>query len=116
MLKVYLARFLATFFNKCIAQSDFPENFKPAVVTPIHKTTTPKLIIDSCPIPLLPMLSKLFEKIIAKKMIKFMNKNNVLTDSQFGFRTNNSSTKLAITSIYDKVLQNLDNKKVHLIL
>ena len=44
-------------------------------------------------------------------MMKFMNKNNILTDSQFGFR-NNNSTELAVTSIYDKLLQNLDNKKV----
>ena len=45
-------------------------------------------------------------------MMKFMNNNNnTLTDSQFGFRTNNS-TELAVTSIYDKLLQNLDDKKV----
>ena len=66
---------------------------------------------DFRPISLLPILSKIFEKIIAKKMMKFMNKNNILTDSQFGFRTNNS-TELAVTSIYDKLLQNLDDKKV----
>ena len=44
-------------------------------------------------------------------MMKFMNKNNISTDSQFGFRTNNS-TELAVTSIYDKLLQNLEDKKV----
>ena len=111
MSKVCLAPFLATFFNKCIAQSVFPENFKTAVVTPIPKTTTPRSMNDFRPISLLPILSKIFEKIIAKKMMKFMNKNNILTDSQFGFRTNNS-TELAVTSIYDKLLQNLDDKKV----
>ena len=44
-------------------------------------------------------------------MMKFMNKNNILTDSQLSFRTNNS-TELAATSIYDKLLQNVDDKKV----
>ena len=34
-----------------------------------------------------------------------MNENNILTDSQFGLRTNNS-IELAVTSIYDKLLQN----------
>ena len=66
---------------------------------------------DFCSISLLPILSKIFEKIIAKKMMKFMNNNNILTDSQFGFRTN-ISTELSVTSIYDKLLQNLDDKKV----
>ena len=42
MSKVYLAPFLVTFFNKCIAQSVFLENFKTIVVTPILKSATPK--------------------------------------------------------------------------
>ena len=67
MSKVCLAPFLATFFNKCIAQSVFPENFKTAIVTPIPKTTTPRSMNDFRPISLLPILSKIFEKIIAKK-------------------------------------------------
>ena len=111
MSKVCLTPFLATFFNKRIAQSVFSENFKTAVVTSIPKTTTPKLMNDFGPILLLPILSKLFEKVIAKKMMKFTNKNNILTDSQFGSRTNNS-TELAVTSIYDKLLQDLNDKKV----
>ena len=61
--------------------------------------------------PLLRMFSKIFEKIIAEKMMKFINKNNIFSDSQFGFRTS-SSTEMAVTSIYDKLLQNLDNKKI----
>ena len=66
---------------------------------------------DFRPVSPLPIPSKIFKKIIAKKMIKFMNKNNILTDCQFGFRTNNS-TELAVTSIYDKLPQKLDDKKV----
>ena len=61
--------------------------------------------------PLLPILSKIFEKIIAEKMMKFINKNNIFSDSQFGFRTS-SSTEMTVTSIYNKLLQNLDNKKI----
>ena len=77
--KVYLvclAPFLVIFFNKCIAQSVFPKNFKTAVVTPIPKTTRSRLMNNFRPISLLPIFSKTFEKIIAKKMIKFMKKNN----------------------------------------
>ena len=67
MSKVYLVPFLATFFNKCIAQSVFPENFKTALDTSIPKTATPKSMNDFRPILLLPILSNIFEKIIAKK-------------------------------------------------
>ena len=44
-------------------------------------------------------------------MMSFIKKNGILTSSQFGF-TINSSTELAVTSIYDELLQNLDDNKV----
>ena len=44
--------------------------------------------------------------------MKFLNKYDILTESQFGFRTNNS-TELAVISIYDKLLQNLDENCRH---
>ena len=43
-------------------------------------------------------------------MRNFLNKNDILTASQYGFKTN-SSTELAITTLYDRLLDNLNNKK-----
>ena len=45
-------------------------------------------------------------------MRNFLNKNANLTGSQYGFKTN-SLTELAITTLYDKLLDNLNNKKLH---
>ena len=45
-------------------------------------------------------------------MRNFLNKNDILTPSQYGFKTN-SSTELAITILYDELLDNLNNKKLH---
>ena len=42
---------------------------------------------------------------------KFVNKNNILAPSQFGFREN-SSTDLAITKFYDKLLNNISDGKI----
>ena len=109
--KVVLTPFLTKLFNKCIFQKSFPDNFNTAAIIPIPKNFSPNSTNDFRPISLLQIFSKIFKKIIAEKMIKFINKNNTLSDSQFGFRTN-SSTEMAVTSIYDKLLQNLDNKKI----
>jgi len=58
----------------------------------------------------MPIFSKIFEQILAQIiMMNFINKNNILTNSQFGCRTS-SSAELAVTSIYDKILQRLDDK------
>ena len=43
-------------------------------------------------------------------MLNFINKHNLLAFEHFGF-TINSSTEQAITTIYDKFLDNLDNKQ-----
>jgi len=43
--------------------------------------------------------------------MKFINKNNLLTPSQYGFRVN-SSTESAITTFYDKLLRNINDKKI----
>jgi len=40
--------------------------------------------------------------------MKFINKNKLLTSSQYGFRVN-ISTELAITTFYDKLLKNIND-------
>ena len=110
MAKVVIAPILANLFNKCINQEIFPEVFKSAIVIPIPKISSPKTMNDFRPILLLSIFSKIFEKIIADRMMSFIKKNGILT-SQFGF-TINSSTELAVTLIYDELLQNLDDNKV----
>ena len=50
------------------------------------------------PISLLPIFSKIIEKIIYTRMYDFLEKNNLLHNKQFGFRTN-YSTSYALTSL-----------------
>ena len=65
----------------------------------------PRLLNDLRSISLLSVFSKLFEKILESRMLRFLNKNNILTSSQFGF-------ELAITAFYDKLLNNLNKKRI----
>ena len=111
LTKLIVAPFLVQLFYNCIDQNIFPENIKLAIVTPIPKTSSPKSMNDFRPISLLPIFSKIFEKIIAERVMSFIDKNSILTSSQFGFRTS-SSTELAVTSIYDELLQHLDDNKL----
>jgi len=63
---------------------------------PIPKTSSPKSLEELRPISLLPSFAKLFEKILESRMTNFMNKNLILTPSQYSFHKN-SSMELAIT-------------------
>ena len=82
--------FLTKIFNKCIAQQTLPENFKMAAVIPISKNTSPKPPSDFHPIFLLPIFSKIFEKIIAQRMMYYINKNHIL------YRLPNSHLELTV--------------------
>ena len=108
LAKPILFPYLASLFNECIQQEIFPHDFKLAHVIPIPKTS-PKSLDEfrARPISLLPVFSKLFEKILKVKFSDFLAKNKILTSSQFGSRENNS-TELAIISYYDKLLNNLN--------
>ena len=105
-----LAPILAQIFNKCIREGIFPNLMKIAEIIPLHKDGVRTNSTNYRPISLLPIFGKLFEKIIADRMIKFFDKNDVITQRQFGFR-NNHSTELAVTEIHNKLLKNMDENK-----
>ena len=89
----------------------FLPDFKVTYVIPIPKILSPKSLDEFCPISLLSVFSKLFEQILKNKMMKFIDKNNILTSFQFGFKASNS-TELAITSFYDNLLNNINESKM----
>ena len=50
------------------------------------------------PISLLPIFSKILEKVIYQRLFNFLNTNNALFSSQYGFRKNHSTIN-AITEL-----------------
>ena len=76
-----------------------------------RKKTSSTSLDEFRPISLLSVFSELCEKILESKMTKFITKNCILTPSQFGF-TENNSTELAITTFYDKLLNNVNGKLI----
>ena len=88
----------------------FPDELKIAKIVPIHKGDAKNVSTNYRPISLLPILGKVFEKVIAARFLKFLDKHNILTQNQFGFRKKRS-TDLAIAEVYNDLLQNLEDNK-----
>jgi hypothetical protein len=82
-------------FNESIRIGEFPKIWKTANVIPIPKVTSPTSFSDLRPISILPALSKLFEKLLAVQIVNFLDENNILPDTQSGFR-GNYSTRTAL--------------------
>lgn len=56
------------------------------------------------------MLCKIFEKLINKRLTNYLDKYNVLSDLQFGFR-HARSTEDAVIALTTLIIEKLDNRK-----
>ena len=84
---------------------------KIARVIPVYKAGSYTVMSNYRPISLLSIFYKLLEKLMYKRLIKFLEKNNIFNENQFGFRSNRSTTQ-AILLIADKIQRAIENKKI----
>jgi len=61
------------------------------------------------PITLLSNFNRIFEKLVSKRMESFIEQNNLLTPSQYGFRKAHS-TQHAILDILNAIQTNMNNR------
>ena len=57
---------------------------------------------------MLSVLSKILERVMYNQLLKFIDKNNLLNDFQFGF-SNNHSTFMALVLLMDNLVTALDS-------
>ena len=62
------------------------------------------------PISILPLFSKIFERVMHSRIIDYLDKYNILYDEQYGFRKNHS-TDLALVNVTDFILSSLESKE-----
>lgn len=98
---------LADIFNLSMASGDFPSAWKVAAVVPIHKGGPKNDLGNYRPISLLGSISKLLERIVNKRLMNFLETQNVIMDRQFGFRRGRS-TEDAVSLLTNTVASNLD--------
>ena len=102
-----ICKSLTLIINQMIETGIYPENFKIAKITPIHKKGDKNVISNYRPISLLPTLSKVFERVIHKQLYSYFNNENLLAEQQYGFRAKHS-TELAAIKLVDFVNHEMD--------
>ena len=93
-----LAPLLCVAFNKCLDLGVYPQNFKVAKVTPVHKEGDKNDVNNYRPISVLSQLNQIFERLISKRLICFFDQHSIISKKQFGFRKQHS-TEHAILSL-----------------
>lgn len=109
-IKEVVAPVLTVLINKSLNHGVFPGALKKSIVVPVYKSGNRDCITNYRPISLLTATSKVFEKIMNKRINNFLEAKNLLSESQFGFRAGRSAED-AIHSFTDFVIQKIDNKK-----
>ena len=102
---------LLNFYNRCLVENSIPKEWKSAVITMIPKGSKNKQdIANYRPISITPYLAKLFEKLIALRLVNFIKDKNLLSDRQSGFRKYRQ-TKDNIFYLVQKATESFNRKK-----
>ena len=100
-------------FNLSMLNGIVPSSMKIAKVVPVFKKGDPQSLTNYRPISLLTSFSKILEKIIYVRTVKFFKECNIFSNFQFGFREKHT-TSHALLHFIDKISQAKD-KKMHTI-
>nr|CAI5834501.1 unnamed protein product [Callosobruchus analis] len=106
----FIAAPLCHLINQIFISSKVPQQFKTAVVTPIHKKGDIKVINNYRPISIISSLAKIFEKSLKNRLEKFLNVNGIISDKQYGFRQGRS-TNDAIGKLVTEIAKELEFSK-----
>ena len=94
--------------NQSIAQGIFPIELKTAKIIPLFKGGDTMLLNNYRPVSILPIFSKVLEKLMYNRLFSFLSKNKLLYKYQFGFRKG-YSTNMALITLVDKILTAINN-------
>ncbi|XP_052738151.1 uncharacterized protein LOC112051475 [Bicyclus anynana] len=96
--------------NLCFNKGVFPAALKRSNIIPIYKSGDKDDINNYRPISVLPSISKIMEKIMNSRLLNYLEKFHLLSDSQYGFR-HGRSTDDAVTALTSFVDQQINSKK-----
>ena len=66
--------YICDFFNECVDKGVFPSILKNANIAPVFKKCFRGSKDNYRPVSILPMISKIFEKLLSKQIIIYMDK------------------------------------------
>lgn len=87
-----IAPVLTFLFNRCITEGTFPSALKVSRVVPVFKKGDRSCPKNYRPIAITPLIGRVFETLIKRRLYKFFESRDLFSDAQFGFRTMRSTS------------------------
>lgn len=96
---------LVSLFNRSIKLTAFSASWKIGFITPIHKRGTIFDMNNYRPISILPIISRIFERILSAQLRNYIEDKCLLSPQQHGFRLGRSC-QTALISLTNRLFQN----------
>lgn len=109
-LQKQISPVLAKLMNMSFMSNTYPDQLKNAIIRPIYKSGSHLEYTNYRPIAILSVVDKIIEKIIVSQISNFLDHNNVLSDTQHGFRKGRSTIS-ALLGFADHVNEYLNSGK-----
>ena len=94
-----IAPHLLHLINSSIVSCTFPDAWKTARVTPVYKAGDPADLNNFRPISILPVLSKITEKVVCLQLTSYLLDHHVLTPTQYAYRPRHSTEDALIDTV-----------------
>lgn len=96
--------------NLCFEFGIFPNDLKKSIIIPIYKNGDRNSVNNFRPISILPSISKILERLMNNRLVRYLEQNKILSSNQFGFRCGNS-TDDAVHKLTRFISEGLDKRK-----
>ena len=107
-----VADHLCAIFNKSIVTGIFPDEWKLSKVIPLFKQGNRLNVNNYRPISVIPVVAKVFERIVYDQLYDYLTKNDLISSHQSGFRSLHS-TVTALLEATDNWAYNIDHGNVN---
>ena len=97
--------------NTSLSTLTFPECWKKAKIIPLLKKGDPLQPKNYRPVSLLPVLSKILERVVYTQVIEYLDRNGLFHPSHHGSRAGHSTTT-ALIEMYDQWLEGIENNEM----
>ena len=97
-------------FNKSFENSECPNSWKIANVVPLQKEGNKQLVTNLRPVSLLPVQSKIIEKIVHNRLFEHLQEHDLLCKEQGGFRKGHSTVSTASLFV-NEIYKSINDKK-----
>lgn len=106
----YITEPLCYIINICFQTGVFPEDLKCARIKPVFKKGDKSNISNYRPIAILNNFSKIFERVIAGRLINFFDQEKLMHNGQNGFRKGRTTVRSIYMALID-ILHSMNKKR-----